>query len=90
MDEPGEPGMQRPPRNALEKAIAMPDAPEIEGPPSLRVIINRATNGYTVQVMKYKPNPHGPDWSGDLLVCRDAAELFDTIKAGITISRIEP
>ena len=71
------------------KPIATAEVAEVEGPAALRVNIHRAMNGYTVQVMRFKHNPHGPDWTGELLVCKSSDELMDAIKTGITVARLE-
>lgn len=65
------------------------DVESIETPGMVRILINRAMNGYTVQVLKHKPNPSGPDWTGELLVVKDGAELMDTIKLGLATARLD-
>lgn len=86
LDEP----VQPPPQTVKwGHPVATPEVAEVEGPATLRVNIHRAMNGYTVQVMRFKPNPHGPDWTGELLVCKDSDELMDAIKTGITVARLD-
>lgn len=88
MDEPLAQGTQQPATNPFAKAIAAAET-DIDGPPAMRINIHRAINGYTVQVMKYKHNPHGPDWTGEMLVCKNGEEMMDTIKAGIAAARMD-
>ena len=47
----------------------------------LRVEIIPALNGRILQIGKFKPNPHGPDWTYELYIVPDDQSLTDAISA---------
>ena len=53
------------------------------GENAMRFQVYKAVNGKVIQVMHYKHNPHGPDWTGELFVVPDDGDLMDTIKIAI-------
>ena len=61
-----------------------------EGPENVlsRLVIARAVNGYVLQIGKYKPNPHGPDWTYTNYVVPEGEDITDAIKACITIGTL--
>lgn len=80
-------------RNWLSQSVS--DAPQ--GAPALeedpenvlsRLVISRAVNGYVIQIGKYKPNPHGPDWTFTSYVVPEGEDMTDAIKACITIGTL--
>jgi hypothetical protein len=54
-------------------------SPRIDQDVKLRVELLEAVNGRVLQVGKYKPNPHGPDWTFTLYVVGDNETLPDAI-----------
>ena len=65
-----------------DKPIAV-STPADELPSNYRINVTKAMNGHVVQVMTHKPNPYGPDWTGDVLVVPEGGDLIDAIKIGI-------
>lgn len=66
-------------------------APALEETPEnvlSRLVIVRAVNGYVLQIGKYKPNPHGPDWTFASYVVPEGEDITDAIKACITIGAL--
>ena len=51
----------------------------MEAEPKLRVELVEAVNGRVLQIGKYKPNPHGPDWTFTLYVVGEGETLPDAI-----------
>ena len=54
-----------------------------------RIHINKAMNGYIVQVLTYKHNPHGPDWTGDIVLVPEGADLMEAIRVGLVAKAIK-
>lgn len=53
--------------------------PRVDQDAKLRVELIEAVNGRVLQIGKYKPNPHGPDWTFTLYVVGDNETLPDAI-----------
>jgi hypothetical protein len=73
----------------------LPEAPKLATTSPLdvdqstaRIHINKAMNGHIVQVLTYKHNPHGPDWTGDLILVPDGADLMEAIKIALVAKAI--
>ena len=76
--------------------IALPEAPKLGTANPLdvdqgtaRVHINKAMNGYIVQVLTYKHNPHGPDWTGEIVLVPEGADLMEAIRVGLVAKAIK-
>ena len=54
-------------------------APMLEPQGKLRVELIEAVNGRVLQIGKYTPNPHGPDWTFTLYVVGEGETLPDAI-----------
>lgn len=54
-----------------------------------RFQVYKAVNGKVIQVMSYKHNPHGPDWTGEIYVVPDGADLMDTIKVALVAKALK-
>lgn len=50
---------------------------------SFRLQVYKAVNGKVIQIMSYKPNPHGPDWTGEIFVVPDGGDLMETIRIAL-------
>ena len=59
--------------------ISSPSGPRVESEAKLRVELIEAVNGRVLQIGKYKPNPHGPDWTFTLYVVGEGEPLPDAI-----------
>ena len=65
-------------------ALSSPQ-PRTEQEAKLRVELIEACNGRVLQIGKYKPNPHGPDWSFTLYVVPDDQDLPAAIATALVI-----
>lgn len=65
-----------------DKPIAVSTAAD-ELPTSYRVNITKALNGHIVHVLTHKPNPYGPDWTGDVMVVPEGQDIIEAIKIGM-------
>ena len=54
---------------------------DVENNTMLRIDIITALNGRVLQIGKFKPNPHGPDWTFELYLVPDDQSLADAISA---------
>lgn len=54
---------------------------DVENNSMLRIDIITALNGRILQIGKFKPNPHGPDWTYELYLVPDDQSLADAISA---------
>ena len=57
----------------------------VEQEAKLRVELIEACNGRVLQIGKYKPNPHGPDWAFTLYVVPDDQDLPAAIATALLI-----
>lgn len=59
--------------------ISSNSGPRPDQDAKLRVELIEAVNGRVLEIGKYKPNPHGPDWTFTLYVVGDNETLPDAI-----------
>lgn len=59
--------------------ISSNSGPRLDQDVKLRVELLEAVNGRVLQIGKYKPNPHGPDWTFTLYVVGEGETLPDAI-----------
>lgn len=52
----------------------------------LRVELLEAVNGRVLQIGKYKPNPHGPDWTFTLYVVPNDQTLAEAIATCLVLA----
>lgn len=64
-------------------------SPADELPTAYRINITRALNGHIVHVLTHKSNPYGPDWTGDVTVVPEGADLMEAIKIGIAAAGLK-
>lgn len=88
--------MKRTIRRWLLRLLNEGDAPKLEtantfdavDQSTARIHINKAMNGHIVQILTYKHNPHGPDWTGDLILVPEGADLMEAIKIGLVAKAV--
>ena len=51
----------------------------------MRFTISSAINGKVITISRYKRNPHGPDWTSQLYVVPEGADLMESVKTCITL-----
>lgn len=68
------------------KAVSPSD---VETKGMIRIHINKAVNGYTIQALTYKPTTGpGPDWTGELFVVAHGEDYMEVIKSAITLHMV--
>lgn len=75
----------------INETIAFANQPvsvSTERPDTMRININKAINGYVLTVETYKPNRHGPDWTGETMVVPEGQDLMDAIKTLIAVKGV--
>lgn len=55
---------------------------------AMRFTIVKAINGHMIQIGRYKPNPHGPDWKFDTYLVPEGTDMVDAIKTCITLGAL--
>ncbi len=71
-------------------AFAAPEGPKTvaDGANTMRINVNKVIGGYVIMVESYKPNRHGPDWTGETMIVPDGKDLMDAIKTLITMKMV--
>lgn len=49
----------------------------------------QAMNGMVIKVARYKPNPHGPDWTYELHIVKDDETIQDAVLRILAIYSLE-
>ena len=70
----------------IDSLVLSSPQPRTEQEAKLRVELIEARNGRVLQIGKYKPNPHGPDWSFTLYVVPDDQDLPAAIATALVIT----
>ena len=80
----------RPRPSDLRAAIAsnMTSPIDEDGRDATRITINKAVNGHVIQIGKFRPNPHGPDWTYELYLVPDGTDMVDSIRTCITLGAL--
>lgn len=73
-------------RATIDLRLGSTTQPRTEQEAKLRVELIEACNGRVLQIGKYKPNPHGPDWSFTLYVVPDDQDLPAAIATALVIT----
>lgn len=70
--------------------LAATDTPKAvaDGANTMRIAVNKVIGGYVLVVESYKPNRHGPDWTGETMIVPDGKDLMDAIKTLITMKMV--
>jgi hypothetical protein len=61
---------------------------ELDAKAATRFTIARAINGHVIQIGRFKPNPHGPDWTHDMYLVPDGADMMEAIKTSIALGAL--
>lgn len=61
-------------------AVAAHAADRVVTTGSIQFTINKAENGHVITFSRYRPNPHGPDWTNQLYVVPTGTDLFESLR----------
>ena len=61
---------------------------EIDESKAMRFTIVKSINGHMIQIGRYKPNPHGPDWTYDTYLVPEGTDMVDAIRTCITLGAL--
>ena len=77
-----------PTQGLLPRAVLDSPPSEIDESKATRFTIVKAINGHMIQIARYKPNPHGPDWTYDTYLVPEGTDMMDAIRTCITLGAL--
>ena len=69
-------------------ALASAPPGEFDETKATRLTIVKAINGHMIQIGRYKPSPHGPDWTYDTYLVPEGTDMMDAIRTCITLGAL--
>lgn len=83
-------------RNWLREDIKLNAGADVSTAPGLGEVRDnfsfsfvQAMNGMVIKVARYKPNPHGPDWTYELHIVKDDETIQDAVLRILAIYSLE-
>ena len=61
---------------------------ELDVKNAMRLTVGSAINGHVIQIGRFKPNPHGPDWTYDTYLVPEGTDMVEALKTCITLGAL--